>query len=136
MYEGGVNVPMIAFGPGIQRGAECEALVNTTDLYATLLELGGASSQAEDSISMVPYLQNPAQPSIRNWAYSERFAGQEKQQAIRGPRYKLIRFSTPQLVTTEFYDLQVDPFEQTNLVTIGLHPAQRQAYLQLLMLLP
>jgi hypothetical protein len=103
---------------------------------ATLPELGGATSQAEDSISMVPYLQNPAQPSIRNWAYSERFAGQEQQQAIRGPRYELIRFTTPQLVTTEFYELQVVPFEQTNLVTIGLHPAQRHAYLQLVMLLP
>ena len=55
LYEGGINVPLIVFGPGVERG-ECSALVSSTDLFATLAELAGVVSTAEDSVSLVPYL--------------------------------------------------------------------------------
>jgi len=136
LYEGGINVPLIAYGPGIQPGAECTALVNTTDLFSTVLAMAGLQSLAEDSVSMLPYLKNPKHAPLREWAYSERFEKHDKQQAIRGPRYKLIRFKTSIATRVEFYDLDQDPWEQTNLVTKGLSPAERLAYEKLLGHLP
>ncbi len=35
LFEGGINAPLIISGPGIARGAECAALVNTTDTWMT-----------------------------------------------------------------------------------------------------
>jgi arylsulfatase A-like enzyme len=41
-YQGGIRVPLIAVGPNVlQPGSLCHALVNTTDLFATVAELAG-----------------------------------------------------------------------------------------------
>ena len=50
-YEGGVNVPLIVAGAGVERskngkGRESRVLVNTTDLFATVLELAGIDVDA------------------------------------------------------------------------------------------
>ena len=49
LYEGGVNVPFIVQGPGVQAG-ESQALVSSTDIFATVAELVGVPSAAEDSV--------------------------------------------------------------------------------------
>ena len=73
VFEGGINVPFFVSGPGIPAGAECEGLVNLTDLLATVAELtGGGPVTAEDSVSIVPYFSDPTQASLRPWIYSER----------------------------------------------------------------
>ena len=41
IYEGGVNVPLIITGPDIESGGVSEALVNSTDLFATIMEMAG-----------------------------------------------------------------------------------------------
>ncbi|KAA3606742.1 MAG: sulfatase [Planctomycetota bacterium] len=127
LYEGGVNVPLIMAGPAVQaRGMECSALVNTTDLFATALELAGVDLENQlpeglihDSVSVLPYLTHPQQPSIRETVFAEIFglgtnpltvpAGK----TIRDSRFKLLRFDSGR---EEFYDLQQDPFEQENLL--------------------
>lgn len=102
LYEGGIRVPMIVSGPLVETpGAVCDALVTTSDVYATVLELaggpvpgtgfvgaassGGALAQPAtqihslpddlvlDSISFAPYFSDPHRPSIRRLAYSELF---------------------------------------------------------------
>jgi arylsulfatase A-like enzyme len=139
-YEGGINVPLIISGPGVVQGAQCGALVNTTDFFATIAQLAGAGPvTAEDSISLVPYLSAPAQPSIRSHAYAEMFRPNgpgpytERQRCVRNGRYKLIEVYTqssgPQRV--ELYDLQLDPFEQANLLTAPLSPPAQAAYAEL-----
>jgi arylsulfatase A-like enzyme len=40
LYEGGIHVPLLASGYRVGRG-ECAALVNTTDVFATVAELAG-----------------------------------------------------------------------------------------------
>ena len=72
VYEGGVNVPLIITGPGVVPG-ECRALVNTTDLFATIADLAGVPSSAEDSVSLLPYLSDPKLPSLREWVFAESF---------------------------------------------------------------
>lgn len=134
VYEGGVNVPLLISGPLVTLpGTECQALVNTTDLFATVAELAGVDPAAWlpgtklDSISLVPYLLNPFQPSQRIFSYAERFrpvgatgAVPLAHRSIRDERYKVVS----RIEGYEFYDLQADPFEQVNLVQIGLTPAQ------------
>ena len=129
MYEGGIGVPLIVKGPGVEI-AQCGALVSSTDLYATFAELAGVPSEAEDSVSLVPYFSAPAQPSLRKSVYTERFfpnhgwPKQDHQQAIRGRRFKLIRILGQ---PDQFFDLVLDPFETTNL-SPELTPSQKFAY--------
>ena len=42
LYEGGVRVPLIIAGPGVPVGEQSAVMVNSTDLFATLLELTGS----------------------------------------------------------------------------------------------
>lgn len=78
-YEGGVNVPLIVSGPGVASTGECAALVDTLDLYATVAEVAGVDPAAQapgttfDAVSLVPYLQDVALPSLRDTVYTEVF---------------------------------------------------------------
>lgn len=117
LYEGGVNVPFIVQGPGVATG-ECAALVSATDLHKTIAELAGRVSSAEDSVSLVPYFANPAHASIRASVYAETFQPiggppfTSHVRAVRNERFKLIRETG---AADELYDLQVDPFEASDL---------------------
>jgi arylsulfatase B len=125
LYEGGINVPLIISGPGIVSGRECGALVNTTDLYATLAEIGGVPSEAEDSVSLVPYFTDPTIPSLRSWVYAESFNPNgfgikpSWRRAARDARFKYIAIEhegIPYPAPAILYDLQNDPFELDNLL--------------------
>lgn len=129
VYEGGVNVPLIVAGPGVAQG-ECAALVNTTDLFATVIELAGGWSEAEDSVSIVPYLSDPSLPSLRETVFFEKFAKNNSLRGMRDERYKLIR-AAGQGIHEEFYDLAFDPDEQEDLLPLGLTPEEEEAYQRL-----
>jgi arylsulfatase A-like enzyme len=54
-YEGGINVPFIVAGPGIKHpGRKENALVNTTDLFTTVLDWAGVEVQ-----EIFPYAPGP-----------------------------------------------------------------------------
>ena len=72
LYEAGVNVPFLVAGPSVVQGAVTEALVNTTDVFATFAELSGSSATAEDSVSFAPVLADPSL-SPRDCVYFELF---------------------------------------------------------------
>ena len=102
VYEGGVNVPLIVKSPHVplsSQGSESLALVGTVDLFATLADIVGVPSNAEDSLSLLPYLKNPALPTRANrpYAYTETFSPNgagpfdDQRQALRDDQYKLIR---------------------------------------------
>jgi arylsulfatase A-like enzyme len=121
-YDGGVRVPLIVAGPPIRprrQGAEIAALVNHTDLYATVMELAGATVEIpQDSVSLVPYLRDPTHPPLREWV-------EEEERMIRDARYKLIvRGGSGE----ELYDLLVDPLETVDLLVGGLDAEQAAAY--------
>jgi arylsulfatase A-like enzyme len=55
LYEGGIRVPFIVRGPGIQAGSFCREAVTGCDLLPTYCELAGASCPENiDGTSMVP----------------------------------------------------------------------------------
>ena len=139
VYQGGIQVPMIISGWGVDApGGECHALVNTTDVYATVAELVGVNLEAllpetvvTDSISFAPYLSEPLQPSLRKLAYAERFFPSGFgpftvwNQAIRNTCDKFIR---NQEGVREFFDLREDPFELNNLLLGKLTQAELRQY--------
>lgn len=137
-YEGGINVPLVCAGPAVTSpGREVTALACAVDVFSTVLQLAGAQAAVPswltiDGRSLVPYLQNTQQAPLRPFAFSEEFVGDTWPAPIsngvaivRNDRYKLIsRVGGYQ----ELFDLQADPFEQSNLLGSPLTPAQLQAY--------
>jgi arylsulfatase A-like enzyme len=138
VYEGGVRVPLIVRGPGVQAGAECTGLVCATDLFATIADIAGQPhGTGTDSVSLLPYFSNPGQPSLRASVYAESFspngiAGKgEWLRAARDKRYKLIWTLDTELQpapTLAFFDLQADPYETVNLLNGSLTPVQQQSF--------
>lgn len=141
-YEGGINVPLIIAGPPVAaRGSESTALVSTIDLFATISELAGVHlpsvlppTYAMPSVSLAPYLHDPALPSIRPYVFTE-FAKPsgfapvvEADWAIRDERFKLIEHVLP---PPELYDLELDPLEAMNLLEGTLSPEAQAAYAEL-----
>lgn len=136
VYQGGINVPMIVTGPRVARGGVSEALVNTTDLFVTIMEMGGIDPEeaipdevTHDSVSFFRVLSDPDAPTGREWIYADYFDGgfpgvADGEYAMRGDRYKLLRYRG----TEEFYDLESDPYEYENLLTGELSVEEEAAY--------
>jgi arylsulfatase A-like enzyme len=125
LYEGGVRVPLIICGPQVVSGGRTsDVMTHVVDLYATILELAGisvantvSSSISLDSQSLMPVLQN--QSLVRDRIYVEEFDTSDATLggvALRDEHYKLIK---KKVGAAEFYDLQADPYETTNLIFTG-----------------
>lgn len=127
VYEGGLRVPLIVSGAAVVApGRTTDALVNTTDLFATVLGLAGVGNLgflpvSHDSVSFLPLLTNSASNTGRELLYAEIFWPNgpgpytSESRAIRDARYKLIRHGAyPGM--DELYDLLLDPFELQNLL--------------------
>ena len=133
MYENGVRVPMLLAGAGVRApGRVVDGLVNTVDIFPTVLQLAGIdpktavpASSRIDGVSLLPYMRDPGRASLRKFIYAERFDRSFDsgfQRAIRNTRYKLIQRSGG---GRELYDLKVDPLEQVNLLTRPLSVAEQ-----------
>lgn len=132
MYEGGVRVPLIAWGPEyIKGGTVCGEPVTSPDFYPTFLEYAGAPLLPEqhcDGVSMRYLLEGmkPGEPRPLFWHYPHYGnQGGTPGSSIRLGRYKLIEFFEDGAL--ELYDLEWDPSELHNLahqlpeVTEDLH---------------
>ena len=116
---------MIVTGPSVARGGVSEALVNTTDLFVTIMEMAGIDPEeaipgevTHDSVSFFPVLSDPDAPTGREWLYADYFAGglpgvADGDYAMRDERYKLLRFRGAE----ELSDHEEDPGEWANLAT-------------------
>ena len=126
LYEGGVRVPLWISGPPSQvraRGAAAGLAHAGVDVFATLLELGGAEVPAGvDGVSLLPLLDDPA-AEVRSTLYTDGEVGAEPALAavLRDATHKVQVFD----VTGDAYgcfDLGADPDEQTDLVASGAPP--------------
>jgi len=123
LYPGGVRVPMVVSGAGITRKGEREAaLINTTDLFATIADLAGiAATPAEDSISFKPLLSSDADGG-RAFLYADLEAPEGMPMADNGGwtvgdgRYQFL-----QLYETgrHLFDIDTDPGGAVNLLESG-----------------
>ncbi|MCI0607132.1 sulfatase-like hydrolase/transferase [bacterium] len=137
VYEGGVRVPLIVAGPPdvvISLNREVNHPVNIADVFATVLEIAGATIPAgTDSVSLMPYLQTPLAVQQRNYVYTEKFDGgigvhsdpnETGIAAIFDGVYKVIEefneSGIPEMIAC--FDLNKDEFEQCNLLAQPLDP--------------
>lgn len=126
VYQGGVRVPLIVSGKGVTRsGAREDALVNVTDLHATILEAAGTQVQGGvfNSLSFYHLLSDETEArATRDYNYFEIGTDMNASWAIRDRRYKLVNFDGSQ---QEFYDLSTDSLETNDLLPAGLTTAQQ-----------
>jgi arylsulfatase B len=139
LNEYGIRVPLLISGPDVVKpGRQSDALFNSTDLLATILDIVGANNWKSgipagkpiDAISQLPVLKDQAL-NIRSWIFSELFTPvptAEDGKTIRNLSYKLIDFDDGH---QEFYHLTADPLEQKDLLKGSLSTAERAQYITL-----
>ncbi len=79
VYQTGVWTPLIVAGSLVkEQGRDVEAMINIADVFQLFGELAGIdvhdvvpSSRQLDSVSMLPYLENPAQQPIREINFAQ-----------------------------------------------------------------
>ncbi|MEI6408797.1 MAG: sulfatase-like hydrolase/transferase [Bacteroidota bacterium] len=139
VYQYGVHVPFVISGPSVVNpGRKSDALINTADLFATILELFGYTdwhtqipvNKPVDSKSILPILKDQS-TSIRPWSFTEIFKlmpDSADGKAIRNMDYKLIHFDNGH---EKFYNLVTDPSEANNLLLGTLSPDAQSNYVYL-----
>lgn len=136
IYQYGVHVPMIISGPAVINPNRSSAdLINTQDLFATIVELFAfinwpaqiPSNKPVDSKSMLPIIKDQS-IQIRDWTFTEIFkvaTDSADGKAMRNENYKLLNFDDGR---QEFYDLAADPGEQNDLLTGVLNSTEISNY--------
>ena len=126
MYEGGISVPAIVWGPGLKKGSVKQGLAHVTDIAPTIYELAGAKHPGTEyngkpvlplrGKSMVAYLkgQKPAvhdKTDAIGWELGGR-------KALRKGDWKIV-FANKQWGTGdwELYDIARDRSESRNLAS-------------------
>jgi len=132
-YEQATRIPILISGPGIKPGQRTSALIETVDLYPTLLELTGQSTPETgiagmglDGKSVVPVLKDPSQ-QVNEYVFhayprAEKSDDAKRKligRAVRNDRYRLVEWKEPnepaEKAAIELYDYQTDPLEKKNL---------------------
>ena len=116
IYQGGIHVPLVIAGPGIDnRGSRSRALVHTSDIFSTVLDLAGAELTQDGVPASIPqevvihgrslaatlrgeplpgrqYLLGEGGALAGNpWVHEQPAYGGREATAIRNDRYKLMQ---------------------------------------------
>ncbi|MEU6863820.1 sulfatase-like hydrolase/transferase [Streptomyces sp. NPDC046876] len=138
LYEGGVRIPLIAWGPGRVQQGTSNRPTPLTDVLPTLAELGGAPAPTDvDGLSAAPLLAGSADSARHGHLYwfrdelgvtSRANAEDAKRatwlaEALRRDDWKAVRFAPERdhalpddKWQVELYDLATDPGETRNVV--------------------
>jgi len=114
VYEGGLRTPLIVAGPGESQNVGSDALVNSVDVFNTIIELAGGAVTDErpiDGVSFADVLQGSE--GSREWIFADTTWGGTYSHAIRDHRFKLVTGKNGE----ELYDLVADPWESRDLLT-------------------
>ncbi len=109
LWDDGTRVPLIFAGPGVTGGQRCEEPAELLDLYPSLIELCGLTPREDlEGVSLSPQLQDAATERARPAITSHN----QGNHTVRSRRYRYIQYADG---SEEFYDLEDDPKEWTNL---------------------
>ncbi|MDB4453953.1 DUF4976 domain-containing protein, partial [bacterium] len=129
MYEESLEMPFVIRWPGVvPAGGTSDALIQNLDYAPTFLEAAGAEIPADmQGRSLLPVLGGETPEDWRDAIYYRyfEFPGPHqvaKHYGIRTDRYKLMYFHD--IDQWEFYDLQEDPDELTNVFGAPEHTAR------------
>ena len=122
-YEWGTRIPLIVASP-MHRPAVTDALVETVDVFPTLLELCGLSAAEHlEGSSTVPLLEQ-SEGTWKSAAFSQFPRGDEAMgRAIRTDRFRYVEWIRPNGKTAacELYDHRSDPGETVNVAARPQH---------------
>ncbi|TNE91621.1 MAG: hypothetical protein EP330_04595 [Deltaproteobacteria bacterium] len=93
VFDGGVRVPLLVAGPYVQTPGWSDALVQTTDLFATVAHVAGIDTQALeglDSASFLPQVVDPSLDGARRYIFAEEFHLGQSAWTVRDATHKLI----------------------------------------------
>lgn len=116
LYEGGIRVPMIAWGPGrVPAGRTSDHVWAAWDVVPTLADIAGLEAPARvDGLSMREALTGAGQAPAHDYLYWEfrRPVQEDFVQAVRAGAWKALRWTTAEGQRVELYDLGADPGEE------------------------
>ncbi len=116
-YEIDTRTTLMVNAPGVGTpGSKTDALVETVDLYPTLVELAGLPpSEGLEGASFAPLLADPKRP-WKKAAFSQYPRGPNMGYAMKTDRYRFVEWLDPakKRLAVELYDHQKDPDENTN----------------------
>jgi arylsulfatase A-like enzyme len=126
LYDDVVRVPFIIRLPGHRQGRSCSEFVyNFLDLPPTLLQLAGLEAADPGNLqgrSLAPLLTEQREPAAWRQSVVSSYNGQQfglyTQRMIRTDRWKYIWNCTD---TDELYEMQDDPAELNNRITLKEH---------------
>jgi len=121
-YEASIRVPLIASGPGFDKGRVVEDVVANIDIAPTLLDAAGVKTpEWYDGSSFLPLAsgKKPATPRSKSFVYEYfweyNFPYTPTTFAVRNDTYKYIQYYGL-WDTEELYNLKDDPEEKHNLI--------------------
>jgi choline-sulfatase len=127
MYEESAGIPMLVAGKGVPGKAVCATPVTLCDVSATILDAVGASDAiGELALPGVSLLDLAGQPPRDRTVLSQFHTyGPDAFYMLRSPRHKYVYYvgAPPQ-----FFDLDTDPEELTDLGAVPERAPQRDAF--------
>jgi arylsulfatase A-like enzyme len=139
MYENSIRVPMIVANPLAAKsveGTRRNEMVLSIDLAPTLLAIAGIQAPASmQGKSMLPLMERVSSDQSPNgwrehyyYEHSYQTAPPRspipKTEGIRTTRWKYIRYPDTTPVFEQLFDLENDPLERVNLVSVSQHQNQ------------
>jgi arylsulfatase A-like enzyme len=131
LYQGGIHVPLVIAGPGVADGGRrTDALVDVTDLFTTVVALGGGTPPDDrpiDGRDLSQLLRDGNAEPPRTWVHTALFGPNQADdvagRTIRDDRFKLIVWADG---GRGLFDLAADPFETVNLLDAPLDADARR----------
>ena len=111
VFEPSMRVPLILIGPGIPRGKSTTAFSYLLDVYPTLCDVLGVQAPPDLEGQSLRQLWEGKKERVRDSVF---LPFMQIQRAVRDDRWKLICY--PKISYMQLFDLQSDPYEQTNLI--------------------
>jgi len=120
-YEQAARIPLIISSPGGSRDVATGALIETVDVFPTIVELAGIEAPKNlDGISFASVVRDPSL-QLRDHVTHVYPRGRRLGRAIRNDRYRMVEWkafgASAEDAEIELYDYNDDPLETKNIAS-------------------
>ena len=125
LYEHSIGVPLVFSGPEIPSGRMNNSPIYLNDIYPTLCDYLGLGLPSSVKLKSLMPIINGEKESVRDATVH---VYKNFQRAIKKGDYKLIEYNVKGKTKKQLFNLKLDPFETSNLITF---PEQQERIVQL-----